>query len=103
MGNSVSVTTIAFLGTGIMGFPFARNLAGAGLTVRAWNRTPEKAQPLGEHGVIVVASPAEAAEGADVLVTMLADTDAVAAAVQDVRGVRVWAQMSTVGLTAPSA
>ena len=98
MGKTVSVTTIAFLGTGIMGFPMARNLADAGLTVRAWNRTPEKAQPLGEHGVAVVASPAEAAEGADVLVTMLADTDAVAAAVQDVRGVPVWAQMSTVGL-----
>ena len=98
MGKTVSVTSIAFLGTGIMGFPMARNLADAGLTVRAWNRTPEKAQPLGEHGVIVVASPADAAEGADVLVTMLADTDAVAAAVQDVRGVPVWAQMSTVGL-----
>jgi 3-hydroxyisobutyrate dehydrogenase len=92
------VTTVAFLGTGIMGFPMARNIAAAGMTVRAWNRTLDKARPLAEHGVTVAESPAQAAEGADVLVTMLAEADAVAAAVQDVRGVPVWAQMSTVGL-----
>ena len=92
------MTTVAFLGTGIMGFPMARNIAAAGMTVRAWNRTLDKARPLAEHGVTVAESPAQAAEGADVLVTMLADADAVAAAVQDVRGVPVWAQMSTVGL-----
>jgi 3-hydroxyisobutyrate dehydrogenase len=92
------VTTVAFLGTGIMGFPMARNIAAAGMPVRAWNRTLDKARPLAEHGVTVAESPAQAAEGADVLVTMLADADAVAAAVQDVRGVPVWAQMSTVGL-----
>jgi 3-hydroxyisobutyrate dehydrogenase len=92
------MTTVAVLGTGIMGFPMARNLAGAGLDVRAWNRTREKAEPLAEHGVTVAASPGEAADGADVLVTMLADADAVAAAVKDIRDVPVWAQMSTVGL-----
>ncbi|MGR3490640.1 MAG: NAD(P)-binding domain-containing protein, partial [Shimia sp.] len=35
--------TIAFLGTGLMGLPMAENLARAGYTVRAWNRTAEKA------------------------------------------------------------
>jgi 3-hydroxyisobutyrate dehydrogenase len=94
------MTTIAFLGTGIMGFPMARNLAAAGLDVRAWNRTLDKARPLAEHGVHVADTPAQAVEGADVLVTMLADADAVGDAVQDVRDVPVWAQMSTVGLEA---
>jgi 3-hydroxyisobutyrate dehydrogenase len=94
------MTTVAFLGTGIMGFPMARNLAAAGFDVRAWNRTRGKAEPLAEHGVTVVGTPAEAAEGADVLVTMLAAADAVAESVRDVRDVPVWAQMSTVGLQA---
>jgi 3-hydroxyisobutyrate dehydrogenase len=94
------MTTVAFLGTGIMGFPMARNLAAAGFDVRAWNRTRGKAEPLAEHGVTVVGTPAEAAEGADVLVTMLASADAVAESVRDVRDVPVWAQMSTVGLQA---
>jgi 3-hydroxyisobutyrate dehydrogenase len=94
------MTTVAFLGTGIMGFPMAGNLAAAGFDVRAWNRTRGKAEPLAEHGVTVVDTPAEAAEGADVLVTMLAAADAVAESVRDVRDVPVWAQMSTVGLQA---
>src|ERR671931_1825242 len=92
------MTTVAFLGTGIMGFPMARNLAAAGFDVRAWNRTRFKAEPLAEHGVTVVGAPAETAEGADVLVTMLAEADAVAESVRDVGDVPVWAQMSTVGL-----
>jgi 3-hydroxyisobutyrate dehydrogenase len=91
------MTTVAFLGTGIMGFPMAGNLAAAGFDVRAWNRTRGKAEPLAEHGVTVVGTPAE---GADVLVTMLAAADAVAESVRDVRDVPVWAQMSTVGLQA---
>ena len=38
---------IAFLGTGIMGGPMARNLAAAGHDVAVWNRTREKAEGLG--------------------------------------------------------
>ena len=58
--------TVAFLGTGIMGAPMARNVAGAGLPVRAWNRTREKAEPLAEHGVEIADSAPAAVEGADV-------------------------------------
>lgn len=65
--------TVAFLGTGLMGLPMAANIADAGLDVRAWNRTADKARPLTEHGATVARSAAEAAEGADLLVTMLAD------------------------------
>lgn len=97
--------TIALLGTGTMGAAMGRNLLGAGFAVRAWNRTSSKAQPLAERGAIVAASPAEAAGGAGILLTMLADGEAVEAAVAGPSGAlaalgdgAVWVQSSTVGL-----
>ena len=70
--------TVAVLGAGAtMGFPMARNLARSGISVRAWNRTREKAEPLAQDGAQVCDRPAEAAEGASVILTMLADADAV--------------------------
>lgn len=94
------MTTIAVLGTGIMGAPIARNLARAGFDVRAWNRTPAKAEALSEDGVTVCDRPRAATDGADVLLTMLLDADAVASSVDgalDRRGL-VWLQCSTVGI-----
>lgn len=93
---------VALLGTGIMGAAMARNLLGAGLEVRAWNRSMEKAEPLAEDGATVFEDPAEAARGADFLLTMLPDADVVGAIVGDgVLGAladgAVWLQMSTVG------
>jgi 3-hydroxyisobutyrate dehydrogenase-like beta-hydroxyacid dehydrogenase len=64
-----------------MGFPMARNLARAGHTLMAWNRTPERALPLGDDGARVAGSVAEAVEGAEVVVTMLADDAALAAVI----------------------
>jgi 3-hydroxyisobutyrate dehydrogenase len=94
-----SGTAVAVLGTGIMGAPMARNLCEAGLAVRVWNRTPEKARSLGYAGAVVADSPAEAADGADVLLTMLTDADAVLeTAGQALSGGMTWLQMSTVGL-----
>jgi 3-hydroxyisobutyrate dehydrogenase len=94
--------TVAVLGAGgTMGRPMARNIAQAGISVRAWNRSPDKAEPLREDGVTVCESPAQAAEGADVLLTMLADTDAVIESVSDALGRLgqdgLWVQMSTIG------
>ncbi|QKV79557.1 NAD(P)-dependent oxidoreductase [Amycolatopsis sp. Hca4] len=91
--------TVAFLGTGIMGAPMAANIAKAGLDVRVWNRTREKAEPLAEVAT-VAGSPSAAAEGADVLVTMLADGPAVAEAFEAASPASgtLWLQMSTVGL-----
>lgn len=63
---------LAFLGTGLMGRPMCCNLARAGLSVRAWNRSPEKAQGLGE-GVIVADTPAEATKDAAACIVMLSD------------------------------
>lgn len=103
MANSKS-STVAVLGTGIMGEPMARNLLSAGFTVRAWNRTADKAQPLADDGAVVCATPREAADGADFVLTMLSDVDAVTSVVDSDDGpfageqTPVWLQMSTVGV-----
>src|SRR3954447_20214338 len=88
---------IAFIGTGIMGAPMARNLALAGHQVTAWNRTASKAEGL---GATVAGSPAEAVDGAEVVDTMLAAGRAVASVMDDVPlgSDVVWWQASTVGL-----
>jgi 3-hydroxyisobutyrate dehydrogenase len=92
-------TRVAFLGTGAMGAPMASNVARAGLDVRAWNRTRDRAEPLAADGVEVVETAAEAAEGADVVVTMLSDGPAVEKAVVGTLAPdRLWLQMSTVGV-----
>jgi 3-hydroxyisobutyrate dehydrogenase len=95
-------TKVAVLGTGIMGAAMARNLLSGGMEVRAWNRSREKAEPLAQDGAEVAGNPAEASRGADFILTMLADTDAVEEAVGgDVLDALaeegVWLQMSTVG------
>ena len=95
--------TVAALGAGgTMGFPMACNLAKAGFPVRAWNRSRDKAEGLTDHGVEVFDSPAEAARDADVILTMLADADAVIASVTSALSGEppdelVWLQMSTIG------
>ncbi len=95
-------TTVAVLGTGIMGAAMARNLMKAGMSVRAWNRSREKAEPLARDGAEIAEDPAAAAENADFLLTMLPN----AGVVEEVLGDRVlealaeggvWLQMSTVG------
>jgi 3-hydroxyisobutyrate dehydrogenase len=102
--------TVAVLGAGgTMGLAMARNIARAGIKVRAWNRHREKAEPLAGHGVYIADTPARAAEGAGIVLTMLADTDAVVTAMEcDVGALPVmadsdqpqrpvWLQMSTIG------
>jgi 3-hydroxyisobutyrate dehydrogenase len=72
--------------------------------VRAWNRTREKAQPLADDGAVVLDNPAEVADGAGVILTMLSDGDALIDAMDGQRGALsrgsddvVWLQMSTIG------
>ena len=67
--------TLAFLGLGQMGAPMARNLAAAGFTVRVWNRTAARAGQI--EGGVACATPKAAAEGAGMVITMLADDSAV--------------------------
>ncbi|MFD7661616.1 NAD(P)-dependent oxidoreductase [Streptomyces sp. NPDC059788] len=96
-----SKTSVAVLGTGIMGSAMARNLAGAGLDVRAWNRTRAKAEPLAADGVRIMDTPAGAVDGADAVLTVLLDGPAVLDAMRQsapaLRAKTLWLQMSTVG------
>ena len=72
---------VAVLGTGIMGGPMARNLLRAGHDVTVWNRTTERAEPLGAEGATVAATPVDAVREAEIVLTMLADARAVDAVV----------------------
>jgi 3-hydroxyisobutyrate dehydrogenase len=95
-------TTVTVLGTGIMGSGMARNLIAAGLDVTVWNRSPDRARALADVGARMATDAAEAVAGADVVVTMLFDTDSVAQvmgwALPATAPGAVWAQTSTVGL-----
>ena len=65
---------IAFLGLGIMGSRMAANLRRAGFELTVWNRTRAKADAFAaEHGATVADTPAQAAAGADIVVTMVVD------------------------------
>ncbi|KQW52994.1 3-hydroxyisobutyrate dehydrogenase [Nocardioides sp. Root1257] len=95
--------TVALLGTGTMGAGMARNLAAAGLPLRVWNRSPERAAPLADVAT-VAQTAAEAVDGADVVVTMTYDGPSVEAAIDAARGGlapgTVWVQAATVGVEA---
>jgi 3-hydroxyisobutyrate dehydrogenase len=97
------MVTVAVLGTGTMGAPIARNLLHAGFPVRVWNRTVAKAAAVGVDAR-GTSTPGEAAAGADVLITMLADGAAVEQVMTGPTGAlsmlgagAIWIQMSTVG------
>jgi 3-hydroxyisobutyrate dehydrogenase len=98
--------TLAVLGTGTMGDPIAKRLLEAGFAVRAWNRTLEKAAGLEEAGAIVCDSPARAVAGAEFVLTVLADADAVEETMEEDRALgamedgAIWLQLSTVGVAA---
>ncbi|MEN3372593.1 NAD(P)-binding domain-containing protein [Dechloromonas sp. ZS-1] len=64
---------IGFIGLGIMGRPMALNLIKGGHTVTVWARRAESMQPLLEAGAIAAASPAEAARGNSLVISMVAD------------------------------
>jgi len=64
---------IAFLGLGKMGSPMARRLLEAGHPLTVWNRTPGPAESLAAQGATIAATPAAAAQSADIVLTMLFD------------------------------
>jgi 2-hydroxy-3-oxopropionate reductase len=68
---------VGFLGLGRMGLPMSLHLAAAGFEVQAWNRSPRT--PPDRTGYRLVGSPAEAGDGAAVIITMLPDIDEVRA------------------------
>jgi 3-hydroxyisobutyrate dehydrogenase len=94
--------SVALLGTGLMGAGMARNMLRAGISLRVWNRTRAKAEPLEAEGAAVCDTPDEAVRGADVIVTMLADgptvLEVMRAAASTLSPGQIWAQTSTVGV-----
>lgn len=96
--------TVAFIGLGVMGSPMAGHLARAGHKVRVYNRTVHKAEAwmeaVGrEHGASAHADPADAARGADVVVSCIGGDDdlrsVVAAARPALQAGAVWVDHST--------
>lgn len=72
---------LGFVGLGNMGRAMARVLLHAGHTVAVWDRTPDKAEDLVREGARLARSPADAASGAEVALSSLADDHAVWAVV----------------------
>jgi 2-hydroxy-3-oxopropionate reductase len=68
------MSTIAFIGLGIMGSPMAVHLQNAGHDVVGYNPSPDRAKPLVEAGGRSVRSTAEAVSGADVVAVMVPDS-----------------------------
>src|SRR5260221_2465630 len=67
------MTKVAFIGLGRMGHGMAGRYLDAGITVAVWNRSKAKAEDLIARGARWATSPADAADGADAVVTMVAD------------------------------
>jgi 3-hydroxyisobutyrate dehydrogenase len=98
---------VAFLGLGHMGTPMAHRLVAAGLDVVVWNRTRDRTAPLAAAGARVADTPAAAADGARVVITMLADPAAVESVLFGQDGVLATmgspsrlVEMSTIGVDA---
>ena len=68
---------IGFIGTGLMGFPMAKNILKAGYKVRAFNRSKNKAEPLKDFGAEISNSIRELVKESHVVITMLTNDDAV--------------------------
>lgn len=96
---------LGFIGLGNMGSAIARNLLRAGHKLTVYNRTRNRAEALKSEGAKVAGSPAEASANAEVLITMLADDNAVETvifepgnAIQALRAGAVHVSMSTISV-----
>ena len=68
---------IAFIGTGLMGYPMASNLLKKKLNLKVFSRTIDKAKPLEKLGAYISNSLGEAVKDTDIIITMLTDDEAV--------------------------
>jgi 3-hydroxyisobutyrate dehydrogenase-like beta-hydroxyacid dehydrogenase len=90
---------VAFLGTGLMGFPMALNLTRSGVPLTVWNRTQTKANPLALEGAKVASNIVDAVEEADIVISMMSDGPTVLAVIEDVlqslKPEALWVDMSS--------
>ena len=75
MSDVSAQPTVGWIGTGRMGAAMATRLARAGVDLHVWNRTRAKAEPLAEHGAVVVDDIADLAGREIVFVMVSADQD----------------------------
>ena len=78
---------IGFIGMGLMGVPMSLRLRRAGFSISVWNRSPDKSEPLKEHGVRVCEHLHELISDSDILMICVTDTGAVRAIVEGPGGV----------------
>jgi len=81
------VSTVGFIGFGVMGAPMATNLARAGFSVVGYSRTRSKVEACAAAGIVVAESLEELVQAADVIVTMLPNADDVESVVFGADGV----------------
>src|SRR6185437_15202247 len=82
------MTRVAFLGLGAIGAPMASHLAKSPFQLTVWNRTRTTAEAFGsEHGASVAATPADAARGAEFVITCLPSSREVAEVLEGPRGI----------------
>ena len=90
---------VAFLGTGLMGFPMALNLTRSGVPLTVWNRTQTKANPLALEGAKVASNIVDAVKEADIVISMMSDGPTVLAVIEDVlqslKPEALWVDMSS--------
>lgn len=102
MSQDLEGTRAAFIGLGVMGYPMAGHLAQHGCSVAIYNRTQSRAQdwienlsPDASNTSRAAATPADAAQGADVVFVCVGNDD-------DVRSVALGADGAIAGMTAGS-
>lgn len=78
---------IGFIGMGLMGVPMGKNLADAGYPLTVWNRTPGRAKTLLDAGAAEGTSPSDVASRSDIIITMVSDSEDVAAVVAGPNGI----------------
>ncbi|HMC79895.1 MAG TPA: NAD(P)-binding domain-containing protein, partial [Acidimicrobiia bacterium] len=97
--------TVGIVGLGVMGSRIAGRLLGSGHTVVGTNRTPERAAPLVERGLVWRDTPRQVAAAADVVLSSVSDDAALESVATGGDGIlaglrpgTVYAEMSTVSL-----
>jgi 3-hydroxyisobutyrate dehydrogenase-like beta-hydroxyacid dehydrogenase len=102
--------SVGFVGLGSMGGRMVERLLAGGHRVAGWNRSAAKAEGLAEKGMARAPTPREAAEGADVVLSMVTDTAAVEQVASGEEGIiaglrpgAVYADMSTIAPDASRA
>lgn len=98
------INTVSVLGLGAMGHAFATNIIKNNFTLKVWNRSEEKGKDLVEKGATLATTPAQAVEGSQVVILMLADADSTVEVIKQTIDAlaeqAIVVQMGTIGVEA---